>query len=640
MLLFLILREIIMYYILTKHKTKSNRKRISALLIFIITITPASIFASNTSEETKTMFDTAIKALNVIERPFSGRGTALTELYVRHTKLKSGDKIFDFVFKGDLSRSTQFSIEDGKRGQPEIVWTKGEKCSVTLNHSKNYASVESNPQYQFHHQLGYDFNPDTFMLWYLAPVSEHIRRVLNGPANLSTKTDSNGILLLITDYKDQNHREHQVIYLDPAKDYRLIGGLNIRENFKDPNRSHTDFLDIHWDQYQSSWYIKNAHFSVYKGVHSPEVRDSIDPDKLRKKASTIITDFHPNVEVDDSEFTLDGIGLPNGTLIVNKISGLRYRYNPSENIESDKTKSRDSYESTLTKTVSAKFILDKMLENRNKVENFKCIHEKRIYNTEKGRQMFYKDYLKMGLPKEDAQEVLNEVYSYELDYLALDNKSCGRVETITKEIDKKGNLTGKIKSKSINTWDGKNSVNYNEYSENAFASIGGTEPSLPLTQNYLQPWRTFGGNFCDFLKSALEKKEKVKVEKQKDGKHRIEFSQSEDLRIIGLIDPNQGYSLISREAYEQDRLHGTYRARFEQVKPGVWFPVSGEYILGSDADPLATMTMSIKEIKVNDPNFYDGLYRVDFKEGTRVTDKISGLRYIVGEQTNQPNSEN
>jgi hypothetical protein len=625
-----------MYYFLRKYKTKSNLKRVFALLIFIITIAPASIFASNPSEETIAVFKTAIEALNIIEHPFSGRGTAITKLYARHSNLRSGEKIFDFEFKGDMSRSTRFGVEEGKRGQPEVVWIKGEKCSVTLNHSKKYASVESNPQYQFYHQLGYDFNPDTFMLWYLTPVSEHIRRVLNGPANLSTKIDSDGILHLITDYKDQNQHEHQVIYLDPAKDYRLVGGLNIREDLKDPNRNHTDFLEIQWGQYGSNWYIKNAQFSVYKGVHSPEEKDSIDPDKLIKNTSVTITGFHPNVKVDDSEFTLDGLGLSNGTLVVNKISGLKYMYNPSEKIESDKAQNLNSDDNKLTKKVSAEYILDKIIEHRNKVENFKCIHEKRIYNTEKGRQMFYKDYLKMGLPEEHALEALNEVYSYEIDNLALDNKSCGRVETVTKEIDKKGNLTGKIKSKSIDTWDGNKAVKYREQSEKAFASIGGAEPPLPLTKKYLQPWRTFGGNFCDSLKSALEKNNKVKVEKQKDGKYRIEFSRSEESRIIGLIDPNQGYSTISREAYKQERLIGTYSAQFEQVKPGVWFPVSGEYILGSTADPLATMTMSIKEIKINDPNFYDGLYHVDFKEGTRVTDKISGLRYVFSEQTNPP----
>ena len=288
----------------------------------------------------------------------------------------------------------------------------------------------------------------------------------------------------------------------------------------------------------------------------------------------------------------------------------------------------------------ARYVLKKMLEHRKKVENFKCIFETRSHYSEKARQMFYKDYLKMGLPKEHALEALNEVYSYRIDNLALDNKGCGRAEIIKKETDRKGNPTGKIKSKRIDTWDGKNSVEYREHSENAFASIGGDKPSLHLTKSYAQPWRTFGGNFCDFLKSALVKNDKVKVEKQKDGKYRIEFTLPENLRTIGLIDPNQGYSMISRETYEQEQLCGTYKARFEQVKPGLWFPVSGEYIHGDSADPLETMTMSIKEIKINDPNFYEGLYHVDFKEGTRVTDKISGLRYIVGEQTNQTNGEN
>jgi len=263
----------------------------------------------------------------------------------------------------------------------------------------------------------------------------------------------------------------------------------------------------------------------------------------------------------------------------------------------------------------AEFLLDKMMENRNKVENYKFIHEMRTYNSEKARKMFYKDYLALGLPEEDAQEALNEVYSYKIDHLALDNKGCGRVETITKEVDKKGNPTSKIKSKRIDTLDGKNSIYYDEDPENLHAIIR-KEPSLFLTDSYMQPWRTFGGNLCDNLAYAIKENRKVNVEKQKDGKYKIEFLHPEDSKTIGLIDPNQGFSVISQVTYYQERLIGTYKAQFEQVTPGIWFPVSGEYNHGSTTDSLTKITMTVKEIKINDPNFYDGLYHIDFIEGT------------------------
>lgn len=40
--------------------------------------------------------------------------------------------------------------------------------------------------------------------------------------------------------------------------------------------------------------------------------------------------------------------------------------------------------------------------------------------------------------------------------------------------------------------------------------------------------------------------------------------------------------------------------------------------------------MEVSDIVVNDPNFYDGLFHVDFPEGTNVWDKKTGLRYVVG----------
>lgn len=38
--------------------------------------------------------------------------------------------------------------------------------------------------------------------------------------------------------------------------------------------------------------------------------------------------------------------------------------------------------------------------------------------------------------------------------------------------------------------------------------------------------------------------------------------------------------------------------------------------------------MTIKEIKINDPNFYDGLYHVDFAEGTYVSEIVTGSNYV------------
>lgn len=211
--------------------------------------------------------------------------------------------------------------------------------------------------------MGNDFNPDTFLRWYGTPLAEHLRRVLNGPARLSTKMDNSGILHLILDYNDQNKHEHQVLYIDPAKGYRLIGGINIRDVFGKPDRSHSDFLDINWKQYGTHWYIKDAQFAVYSGVHSAEDRSLLEPSDLKRSTKVTVTDFHPDVQVDNSEFTLDGLDIPIGLEIIDRISGLRYKYKMG-----NFTTTNDMLEALLSKAESVKLI-----KNEVGTENVKRI---------------------------------------------------------------------------------------------------------------------------------------------------------------------------------------------------------------------------------------------------------------------------
>ena len=254
----------------------------------------------------------------------TGKGSALVETYARNNPLKTGEKKFDFMFKGDLSRSVRFGIKEGQLEQPEMLWATGEKCAVTYNYSGG-ASVQRNPPHQFYHQLGYDFNPSTFMQWYLTPLTVHTERLLDGPSTLSAKMDSDGILHLISDYKDQNVNQQLVVSVNPNMGYRLVGSLAIMERFNQPFRNHTDFLQVQWDKYESSWYVKSAKFASYAGIHSPEDRASLEPGNLRMSTTVTVTEFHPNVEISDSEFTLNGLKLPVGTPVVDKISGIIYR---------------------------------------------------------------------------------------------------------------------------------------------------------------------------------------------------------------------------------------------------------------------------------------------------------------------------
>jgi hypothetical protein len=102
---------------------------------------------------------------------------------------------------------------------------------------------------------------------------------------------------------------------------------------------------------------------------------------------------------------------------------------------------------------------------------------------------------------------------------------------------------------------------------------------------------------------------------------------------IGIVDPTQGYSIKSEEVYRDNTLMARYRATFRQVSDGVWFPVEGEAVTYDEASPdqvRRQTTVKIDEVKINDPNFYVGLFHIDLPDGTRVVDTVTGLQHTVG----------
>ncbi len=88
---------------------------------FISLQTP--VFAAQASDETIAVYKAAIEAFKAVEHPFTGKGSALVETYTRNNPSKTGKKKFDFMFKGDLSRSTRFSMEESRRDLREITWS-------------------------------------------------------------------------------------------------------------------------------------------------------------------------------------------------------------------------------------------------------------------------------------------------------------------------------------------------------------------------------------------------------------------------------------------------------------------------------------------------------------------------------------
>lgn len=265
----------------------------------------------------------------------------------------------------------------------------------------------------------------------------------------------------------------------------------------------------------------------------------------------------------------------------------------------------------------AGFLLNKMIENRDKVRNFECVNEALEFRSAGYRQALYDQVMKRG-QTELAEKHLKRSYIVTIQKLAFDNEGRARVENTSGASDPKGNMI-EVDTKSTVTWDGDRAGSYEERpGKNPVATIGQTEQPTETSKKYRQPWRSFGGHFCDSLADAIKENREINVEKLEDGKYRIEILYPRDIKRIGIIDPAQGYSVTSEDLYDQGRVTAGYDARYREVEPGIWFPVEGRYFNGYLTDPYNRVAMKIKDIKINDPDLNNNLFHVDFAEGTFV----------------------
>jgi hypothetical protein len=225
----------------------------------------------------------------------------------------------------------------------------------------------------------------------------------------------------------------------------------------------------------------------------------------------------------------------------------------------------------------AKFLMDRVLENRNKIKNFKCNVEYRTYrSTEVMREQA--DYLiKRARGPLDLKALQQQVarldehneHTFEKHGLALDNEGKAKVEMVSGMLDKSGNLM-KGSTKRISTWDGQSSIRYSERPGRRAALLSDRQPTA-TTKSHRQPWQTFGGIVCDRFVKAVADGTVTNVERMEDGTYRIEFLFYNRIKNISVIDPSQGYSITLEENYENGQLAYRAQAKFQEVSSNIWF---------------------------------------------------------------------
>ena len=285
------------------------------LLVASVTLWAAcpSLYAANASEETKATINEVIKACTFIEGPASGKGLAVV-------KLTDGDIsktcFVEFVFKVGSTCSKLYGEKEGKQDRLETVWAMGPQGCLVYN-GRDVTLQKTSPS-RYLNALGYDFHPWTFNRCSGIPLPLFLDRTLKGTSTLSTQTDPNGILRLITHYDDSASRQDMTLTFDKSKGCRLVSTIWTGKWHSQPDRDQTQITELNWKKAGSSWYIASARDVAYAGAFAGEKQ------ALAAKANTVrsmqvaIREFSPDVEVADSAFTLQGLNLPTTVKVVDR----------------------------------------------------------------------------------------------------------------------------------------------------------------------------------------------------------------------------------------------------------------------------------------------------------------------------------
>jgi hypothetical protein len=92
--------------------------------------------------------------------------------------------------------------------------------------------------------------------------------------------------------------------------------MNNEDKYIDPNnRWGSTETKLKWTKSGSVWYISQAEHILQPGK--------------RNHISFTVKDFTPNVNVSDDDFTLDGMNIPDGTMVTDSIAHKVYPYKKS-----------------------------------------------------------------------------------------------------------------------------------------------------------------------------------------------------------------------------------------------------------------------------------------------------------------------
>ncbi len=266
------------------------------------------------------------RAVGAETNVMAGRGHATVT--VEHSMHGTEQYDIDFAFKTNRSRSyIQAVLPDGT-SRLQAVWIRNPTRSIVYN--GEYATIDGSASAGFDHELGQDFHAGLFSTipYIRKSISEELETLIELQGEKSVTVASDGLVKIEfrAHYPDEGW-SRLTMHLDSMKDYRLVFFEDRTGNLNGQGSENTYRLSIVWQKTSAGWYPRTI-------VHEEAAIDvlgkgTISPAPYSYRQHISIDALDTECTIADQEFEIDGLNLAEGTLILDKILGMQYRFGES-----------------------------------------------------------------------------------------------------------------------------------------------------------------------------------------------------------------------------------------------------------------------------------------------------------------------
>jgi len=111
------------------------------------------------------------------------------------------------------------------------------------------------------------------------------------------------------------------------------------------------------------------------------------------------------------------------------------------------------------------------------------------------------------------------------------------------------------------------------------------------------------------------------------------------------IDPNRGFALLKVAHYRREEPNGPKQlvssinvTELKKVGENIWWPMEADFVKRSHTDPESWQRTVYRasNVVVNDADFDESVFNVEFPKGYRIQDKVRNITYTIGQNRNSP----